>query len=311
MVWDPTRRRGGALAGLAAGGMVLAVPGLVDAYTLTVAATALTAALLAVSAQLLTSHANLPTLGQAGFAGIGAYTASLTATHLTDDVLAQLALATITAAAVGAVIAPFITRTRALAFLLCTLAVGELAYTVAEHATSVTGGGNGLPSPPGTLFGVPLASDTQTYLYAAAVTIAVTLAVTALLRSRFGLILHATADHEPRTQANGHNTAARLRAAYILAAAIAGAAGALIVATRHFVSPADVNFDASALALLAAIIGGRSLLGTCAAATAIVVVRDLLADTLHGSAPTLLAVLFIAAALTRRHLRHRHLGSTP
>ena len=97
---------------------------------------------------------------------------------------------------------------------------------------------------------------------------------------------------------------------YIAAAALAGAAGSLLVATRHYIGPGDLAFDVNALALLAAIIGRNSVLGAAGAAILIVATRDIAATQTATASPILLGILFLAAALTRTAdlaaLRHAH-----
>lgn len=61
--------------------LAVALPWLVNAYLVSVAAYALALALVAGSAYLLTAVAGQPTLGQAAFFGIGAYTAAWTGRH--------------------------------------------------------------------------------------------------------------------------------------------------------------------------------------------------------------------------------------
>jgi branched-chain amino acid transport system permease protein len=277
------------------------LPWIVDAYTISVASYALVVAVLALSCQLLTNVAGLATIGQAAYLGVGAYTAAIIARALTPSGPVQLLSAAAVAALVAAVVGLAVCRTRAMAFLLCTLAVGELAHTAAENVAAVTGGGNGLSTTPVIALPwlEPLARDGHVYLYNLVVAAVLVVAMTILQRSRFGLIMRGIADHEPRMRANGHPADRHLWCTYVMAGALAGAAGAMLIATRRFVSPSDLGFDISALALLAAIIGGRGILVTCAAAGAIIAVRDIAGNVLLGYSPALLGALFIASALVR------------
>jgi branched-chain amino acid transport system permease protein len=280
-----------ALTALAGAGWLL------DPYQLTVATTALVAALVAVSAQLLTGAAGLPALGQAAPFGVGAYTAALAAQHWTTSAPILLTTAVFAAAAVAAVVGAALVTTRRLAFMLATLAVAELAQVAAE-TSRVTGGGNGLTTPP--VQPLPsldaLTDPRSAYLFTLAVTVPAVLAVASLVRSRYGLVVRAIADHEDRTRANGHNVHRYLWTTCVVAAAVAGLAGFLHVTARRHISPADLGFETSALALLAAAIAGRSVLAAATAAAAIVVVRDLLGGLVPGHTPVLMGVLFLVAA---------------
>ena len=284
-----------AMVGVAAALLVL--PLLVGPYPTSVAATGLVAATLATSTRLLLL-AGLPSLGQAAYLGVGGYTAAALGRHGVTSGPVQLLAATLAAATVAAVVGAGLSRTRGLVFLLASLAVGELAHTLAENATSVTGGGAGQSTPSVILPGLgPLDTEAAGYRYTLAITALLVVVLVWVGRSRFGLVLGAVADHEPRTRANAHPVDAQLWAAYILAGAVAGAGGALLVAAHGYLSPADAGLDASALALLAAVIAGPSIISAGLAALGLVLVRDLAGGLWPGGAPTLLGITFLAAAL--------------
>ncbi len=101
----------------------LLLPGLVNAYVVSVASTAIVLATLAMSTQLLTGITGLPSLGQAAFLGVGAYTAALYAQAGVSNGPAQLAAAAVTAAGAAALCAPLVLRTRGTTFLMVTFAV--------------------------------------------------------------------------------------------------------------------------------------------------------------------------------------------
>jgi len=62
------------------------------------------------------------------------------------------------------------------------------------------------------------------------------------------------------------------------------------------VSPADLGFEVSALALLAVVIGGRgSLWGAALGAAVVVLVREELSPQLGGRGPLVLGLVFVAA----------------
>ncbi|MEU8075938.1 branched-chain amino acid ABC transporter permease [Catellatospora citrea] len=274
-----------------------AAPWVLDAYTIAIATSAVVAILVAAGAQLLT-RLHLPSLGQAAYLGTGAYAAATAAAYGVTDAAVQLAAAIAVAAGMAAAVGVAVARTRGTVFMLATLAIGELAHTAAART------GEGLSAPAATLAGRwVLDRDGETYLWAIGCALPLLAALAWLSRGRTGLIWQALADHEPRAAAAGHWAAAYIWAAYVTAAAAAGAAGALLVAAHRYVGPADMAFDVSALALLATIIGQRSLTATCAAAAAIVAARDLLGAHLPGHSPLLLGAVFLTAAYltSRRH----------
>ncbi|WP_432982877.1 branched-chain amino acid ABC transporter permease [Dactylosporangium sp. CA-233914] len=286
----------------------IAAPWLLDAYTISLGSYALVLGLLATSTHLLTTVAGLPTLGQGAYLSIGGYAAATVSRTLTTNGPAQLLVAATVAAAAAAIVGVFATRTRGTTFLITTVAVGVLTQTLASRAAPITGGDAGRSVSPVTLWPdtEPVTRNGYLYLYALTCTVAVTAAIALLLRTRFGLALRGAAEHEPRTRATGHPTGRHLMLAYVIAAAIAGAAGALLVATRHTIAPSDGGFVVSALALLAALLTTRTQTGAILGAAVIVATRDLLAPAvLAGHAATLLGCLFLTAAVGRAAIRHR------
>jgi branched-chain amino acid transport system permease protein len=181
---------------------------------------------------------------------------------------------------------------------MATLAVQSLTATAASQWRGVTGGDEGISAPPVTLWpgGPALTAPAFVYWYVLAVIGLAGLAVAVLLRSRLILVLRGISGHEPRMIALGHRVTARLTAGYAIAAALAGAGGALLVAVNRYVSPADLGFDVASLALLAATIGAGSPLGAAAGAVLIVAVRDGAGISSGGLTPLLLGVTFVAVA---------------
>jgi branched-chain amino acid transport system permease protein len=286
-------------------GLLAAVPlpWIANAYIVSIATIGLVTALLAISAQLVHATGQAP-LGQAGYLGVGAYTAALLAGTPAGYGLVQVAAAAIAGAAAAAVTGLVAVRARGVTFLMITFACGELIHVTALAAVPVTGGSEGILAParpplPGM---AELAADGWIYLYVLAVTATVCAAVWALRRSRWDLRLRAIADHEPRLRASGHPTGRYLWTAYTIAGAIAGTAGALLVTATHHISPADLGFAVSVVALSAAILGIGTMPGAVLAALVLVAARDWVGGyTGHGIA-ILGALLILAAAIPRDRL---------
>jgi branched-chain amino acid transport system permease protein len=276
----------------------VALPAVADAYTVSIASTALVLATLAMSAQLVTGLAGLPTLGQAGYLGVGAYVTALLADAGVSNGPVQLLAAASSGALAAAVSAPLVLRTRGTATLMVTFAVGELVRTVASKWAAVTGGDEGLQTPPVTVWPgtAPLHAEGFVYLYLLACFLILTAAVAVLLRTRLALVLRGAADHEARLGALGYHVTRSLLAGWVAAGALAGAGGALLVAAHRYVSPADMHFDVSALALLAAAIGAGTMRGAVAGAVLVVAVRDLLGTETGGHSLALLGLAFLLIA---------------
>ena len=271
----------------------------VDLYTLTVLTRILTLGLLAVSVAILTGIAGLPTLGQVAPFAVGAYTTALLARAGMTVGPVQLAGAGVAAAVFSAAVGLAVLQARGITFLMVTLAVGELTAVAAGQWKSVTGGTDGLAGIPAVqpFWGAePMVEDRDVYWYVLAVVAIAVAGAWLVLRSRAGLLVRGSRDHEARMLASGHPVTRYLLVVYTGAGFLAGLGGALLVTGQRYVSPQDIGFEVSALVLLAVVIGGAASLGGALAAVAIIfAVQEWAADALPGQGPLLLGVLFIVA----------------
>jgi branched-chain amino acid transport system permease protein len=279
--------------------LLLALPWMINAYAISTVTRILVFGLLAISVNLLTGVTGLPTLGQAAYFGVGAYTGAIVSTRLTDVGVAQIALAALAATAAAAVTGPVAMRARGVAFLMITLAIGEIAYVAAGRLEPITHGTDGYSGIPAVVPvpGMPaLVLDGLVYYYVLAVFLLVYGVVALVRRSSFGLALRGFRDNEARLRAIGYPSGVFAVAAYCFAGAVAGVAGSLWATAQQFVAPGDMGFQVAALALLAVVVGGvGSMWGTCIGAALVVVTQDYIGGFLAGYGTLLLGVLFVLA----------------
>lgn len=220
-------------------------------------------ALFAISLDLILGYAGIVSLGHAAFLGFGAYGAGLLALHVTADPLLGLAFAIVISAALGLVTSPLILRGNDLTRLMVTLGIASLLHELANSLGKWTGGADGLQGivmkPILGLYEFDLFGRTA-YLYSLTVLFIGFLIARRIVHSPFGLSLRAIRDNQLRAASSGVPPAWRLAAVYTLAAAYAGAAGALLAQTTQFVSLDVVAFHRSADVMLVLIIGGAGYL---------------------------------------------------
>ncbi|MFC7728623.1 branched-chain amino acid ABC transporter permease [Actinomadura keratinilytica] len=289
------RTRRTAVIAVAVVALLAAAPLVLGVYQVTTMTRMLAFAVLVLSVDLLTGVTGLPTLGQAAYFGVGAYTAALVGIHVTADAVVQVVAALAAGSAAAAVTGWVAVRARGIVFLMLTLAIGESVHQVADTWSAV-GAGNGLAGmPPISLFGAPIPVAGIVYWWILAVALAVFAAVSLVARSPYGRTLRGIRDNEPRMRALGYRPALAGYGVFCLAGGVAGVGGALWVAQTRFVSPGDLGFEVAALALLSVVIGGSgSLWGPCLGAALVLLVRDNLSAYVGGHGPLLLGVLFIA-----------------
>jgi branched-chain amino acid transport system permease protein len=240
-------------------------------------------ALFALSLDLILGYAGIISLGHAAFFGFGAYAAGLICKHVTPDPLIGLGLAMVLTCLLGLVTSLLVLRGSDLTRLMVTLGVALVLHEIANALSQWTGGADGLQGMAvGPLLGhfeFDLYGRTA-YAYSLAILFVLFLFARRIVRSPFGASLMAIRRNPLRASALGVPVNRRLIAIYAIAAAYAGAAGALLAQTTAYVSLDVLEFNRSADVLLTLIIGGVGwLYGGIAGAIIFKVLQDLLSST--------------------------------
>jgi len=223
-------------------------------------------ALFALSLDLILGYSGIVSLGHAAFFGFGSYAAALFAKLVMPDPWIGMGVAIALAALLGAITSVLILRGTDLTRLMVTLGVASILYELANKLDWLTGGADGLQ---GVVMGPLLTpfgrfdfdiAGRVAYAYTLFVLIVCLLIGRRLVHSPFGYSLQALRDNRLRAASIGLSVNARLVAVYTIAAAIAGAAGALLAQTSGFSSLDVFDFHRSAEVLLVLVIGGTGYL---------------------------------------------------
>jgi urea transport system permease protein len=308
------RSRWGVLAGFAAGAVLLlvAAPAALSAFNLALLGKFICFAIVAVGIGLAWGRGGMLTLGQGVFFGLGAY---IMAMHLkladaslfggsgvpdfmslygsgevpgwwepfrspVVTLLAVVLVPGLVAPVLG--LAVFKRRVKGAYFAILSqaLAAAFAVFLIGQQAT--TGGSNGL-SGFRSFFGFDLkdpSNKMMLYSIAAVVLLLALAAARQLMRSRFGELLVAVRDQEERVRFLGYDPATIKTVTYVIAAVMAGIAGALFVPIVGIISPADVGVIPSIAFLIGVAIGGRAtLLGPVLGALSVAIAQTSLAST--------------------------------
>ena len=174
-------------------------------------------------------------------------------------------------------------RVPGVAFGMLTLAVGQMAYLTASRSRGLTGGADGMSVEwPSTLFGLSSAALLKPagmlMLSWSALVLAI-LALSLLLRGRFGGITEATRDNEERARFIGIQTLMPRAAVYALSACVTSVAGVLAALNTGFVSPETLHWSLSGVALMMVVVGGTTVLwGPALGAAVYFLSKDVLGD---------------------------------
>jgi branched-chain amino acid transport system permease protein len=240
----------------------------------------LIAGLFALSLDLILGLAGIVSLGHAAFLGLGAYAAAILASNGFIDPTLGLGFGAAVAAVVGLVTAPLVLRGGDLTRLMVTLGVSLMLGELANRNGWLTGGADGLNfsmAPALGLFPIGFTGQRNAALYSFVVLFILFVIARRLACSPYGLALAAIRENRLRAAALGVDTGRRIVAIYAVAAAYAGAAGALLAQTTQIVSLDLFDFHRSADVMLMLIIGAAGYLyGGLIGAAAFIVLRDVI-----------------------------------
>lgn len=213
--------------------------------------------LFATSVNLLFGKGGIPSFGQAAFFGAGAYTVALLG-PVTAQAIPDLLAACAVAGVLGLLVGMLTWRSNGLAFAMLTLAVGQVAYTLAQ-TTGVLGGYNGLADIPQAQIASIRFGSTDSYWFLVCVIAGLgMLGLRFLWRSPYGRMISAMRDDADRLAGLGVNVTQMRVVTFAAAAVFGGLAGGLYAFTIQAVSPDNLYWTVSAAPVVMLLLGGRN-----------------------------------------------------
>ncbi|PZU91750.1 MAG: branched-chain amino acid ABC transporter permease [Chelatococcus sp.] len=279
-VTAPPRRR--AVIALVLFALLAALPFAVSlglpAHWLTLVTRAMIFAIAALSLDLILGVGGMVSFGHAAFVGIGAYVTGIMITEGRTEALLILPVILVACGVFGAVTGYVSLRTRGVAFIMITLAFGQMAFFLTQ-ALSAYGGDDGL-----TLYersavaGFDLFANRTRFFYVVlAVLAGCYLLVKTLVASRFGRVLRAARENATRVSVTGYDVGRVRLIAYVVSGMIAGIAGFLLANQTEFVSPAFLSWQRSGELIFMVVLGGvGSLHGAIIGALAYLTMEEVL-----------------------------------
>lgn len=236
------------------------------------------AAIFALSLDLLQGFGGMPSLGQAGYFGLGAYAAALLAMGGIDEPLIGLVLCLVLGAVAGLATGVLLARLTGIAFLMLTLSFGLILREIAVRWTPVTGGEDGLygfyVTPLFGAFEFDLQGVTG-YWYALGLAVLSLIAVRRLIASPYGIRLEAVRENPQRAAALGISVFRTRLVAVVLSSMLATMAGCLLTQTTAFVAVEVLGLERSVMALIIIALGGvRTIYGAFVGAVIFLAARD-------------------------------------
>lgn len=291
------------------GGMALALVPLAllvdDAHWLNIIAFTYLMGGLAASWNIIGGFGGQFSLGHGVFFGIGAYvTAKL---YVAFDLSPWLTM--LPAALFAALVATLISwptfRLRGPFFAIATLAFNEVAFVIANHFDSITGGPRGIMIPFKAGFGNMIFRERWQYAVLMFGFVAIVVGITVVLRrSRLGYYLLAVREDEDSARASGINVLAVKLRGMALSAALTSIGGTLFTMYLRFIDPPTLFTlpEVGVKFALLSLIGGVGTIAGPLLGAALIIpfenfLRAELANQLPGLSLAILGLLMVLAAL--------------
>jgi len=214
-------------------------------------------ALAATSLNLVLGYGGMVSFGHAAFVGTGAYIASIALAEGVTSAWIGWPLAVVASALAALAIGALSLRTKGVYFIMITLAFAQMMYYLI-NSMKAYGGDEGLtlPERAGIGFGLDLGDDVTFYYVILLILFTSIFFLHRLVYARFGRALLAIRENEARAEAIGYPVQRFKLAAFVIAGAAAGLAGALLASHGKYVNPNVLHWTQSGTLLVMVILGG-------------------------------------------------------
>jgi branched-chain amino acid transport system permease protein len=221
--------------------------------------------LLAMSVDILIGYTGMVPFGHAAYFGLGAYGLGLFYVYIYSSSLWLMLLVGIIVPAIISV--PFgwlQVRLGGAAFALLSMAFSMVFYTVVWKWRGVTGGDDGLPLPldqrPNISIGKWIVGNVGEFEVMYWLTLLVVFTcffvMWKVIHSPFGSVLESIRENEERASFIGFNVRRYKLIAFIIASALAGAAGSLFALHRGHIVPELLHWSLSGESIIMVLLGG-------------------------------------------------------
>ncbi len=256
-------------------GLMLVLPPFLSSYVLTLLTQVLIFALMAMSVDLLLGFTGLPSLGQAAYFGVSAYTVAVLTTKYSEGFWKTAVLSFVLSIILAALFGLIAIHAAGTYFLMITLALGQVLWGLAYRWVSMTGGDNGLAGVPRPDVGVSVEDPTRFFYFTLVLFLVSAVVLYLVVESPFGYSLLGIRESEGRMRILGYHTWLHKYLAFIISGAFSGVSGILWAYYNGFVSPQDVSLVTNMESLLMVALGGPgTLFGPTVGALILVFLRS-------------------------------------
>ena len=234
--------------------------------------------MLSQSLTLTAGYSGLISLAHAGFYGIGAYVSALLSVNYGLPFLVTLPAAMLLSGLIAVLVSVIALRTVDDYFIIITLGIQVVAFSIMNNWVSVTQGPLGIPGIPAlSIFGFSFNSKISFFILALVLTVIVWYLLRNITKSPFGRILIALSEDEIFTESLGKKVYRAKVASFTIGAMFAAIPGVLYAHYISYIDPTSFTVNESIFILSIVIIGGmRNLWGSAIAAAVLVILPEAL-----------------------------------
>ncbi|MCK9628320.1 MAG: branched-chain amino acid ABC transporter permease [Bacteroidales bacterium] len=217
-------------------------------------------------------------LAHAGFYGMGAYTAALLAINFQLPFLLALLIGMLLSGLLALVVSTIALRTIDDYFIICTLGIQVIVFSLMNNWMSLTKGPMGIPGiPAASIFGFEFDNKISFLILTIFFTAIVFFIIRNITKSSFGRVLIALSEDEIYTKSLGKKVYFSKVASFTIGAMLAAIPGVLYAHYISYIDPTSFTVDESIFILSIVIIGGmRNLWGSAIAAAVLVFLPEAL-----------------------------------
>ncbi len=213
--------------------------------------------ILSQSLSLVAGYSGQMSLAHAGFYGIGAYVAALLSVNFGAPPLVNILAAMLLSGIVAYAVAKVAVRTIDDYFIIITLGIQVVIFSIMNNWQNVTHGPLGIAGIPSfSILGFELNDKISFLLLAAALAGLVWYVLYNITSSPFGRVLRALSEDEIYTQSLGKRVAQAKVVSFVISGMSASIAGVLYAHYFSYIDPTSFTVDESIFILSIVIIGG-------------------------------------------------------
>jgi branched-chain amino acid transport system permease protein len=236
-------------------------------------------AIAAISLNLILGYGGMVSFGHAAYLGVGGYAVAIFGFYGIDDGFLQWGTAIGASALVALAIGAVSIRTSGIYFIMITLAFTQMLYYLGISIEEY-GGDDGIRIKTRSQFPlIDLGDGLQFYYLVLVLMLGAVYLTHRIVNSRFGMVLRAARSNEARSRAIGFSPYLYRLAAFVIAGAMGGLAGALLANHTNYLTPDIMHWTRSGEIMFMVILGGMGTsAGPVLGSFALLLLEDILAN---------------------------------